>query len=96
MSLFTATTGWLIPVIIIAAFFAICFVFVLLSGIASIGASKAMALNVTYAAWAILFTVLILRDTSVLTPATIICSFIVIVCGIFAAADFKELFEKKK
>lgn len=96
VSLFTATTGWLIPVIIIAAFFATVSYLCYYRAIASIGASKAMALNVTYAAWAILFTVLILRDTSVLTPATIICSFIVIVCGIFAAADFKELFEKKK
>lgn len=96
VSLFTATTGWLIPIIIIAAFFATVSYLCYYRAIASIGASKAMALNVTYAAWAILFTVLILRDTSVLTPPTIICSFIVIVCGIFAAADFKELFEKKK
>lgn len=55
-----------------------------------------MALNVTYAAWAILFTVLILRDTSVLTPVTIACALVVIVCGIFAAADFKDLFSRKK
>ena len=56
-----------------------------------------MALNVTYAAWAILFTVLILRDFSVLTPITIICSIIVLVFGILAAADFKDLvFIKKK
>lgn len=55
-----------------------------------------MALNVTYAAWAIVFTVLILHDTSVLTPVTIICAVIVLVCGIFAAADFKELFGKNK
>ena len=62
--------------------------------IAKIGASKAMALNVTYSAWAILFTVIILRDTSVLTPVTIICALVVLVCGIFAAADIKEIFKK--
>lgn len=60
VSLFTATTGWLIPVIIIAAFFATVSYLCYYRAIASIGASKAMALNVTYAAWAILFTVLIL------------------------------------
>lgn len=51
-----------------------------------------MALNVTYAAWAIVFTVLIYHDTSVLTLTTVMCALIVIVCGIFTAADFKELF----
>jgi hypothetical protein len=55
-----------------------------------------MALNVTYTAWAILFTVLILRDTSVLTLTTVLCSLVVLVCGIFAAADFKDIFDKKK
>ena len=63
--------------------------------IAQIGASKAMALNVTYTAWAILFTVVILRDTSVLTLTTILCSLVVLLCGIFAAADFKDIFGKK-
>lgn len=94
IGLFTTKTGWLIPVIIIAAFFATVSYLCYYRAIALIGASKAMALNVTYAAWAIVFTVLILRDTSILTPITIICAVIVIVCGIFTAADFKELFAK--
>lgn len=96
VSLFATSTGWLIPVIIIAAFFATISYLFYYKAIAAIGASKSMALNVSYAAWAILFTVIILGDTSVLTPITIICSIIVIVCGIFAAADFKELFSKTK
>ena len=54
-----------------------------------------MALNVTYCAWACVFTVLILRDTSVLTPTTIGCSLVVLVCGVFAAADFKEILAKR-
>jgi len=96
VSLFTGQTGWLIPVIVLAAFFATLSYLCYYRAIATIGASKSMALNVTYAAWAILFTVLILRDTSVLTPVTIACALVVIVCGIFAAADFKDLFSRKK
>ena len=41
-----------------------------------------------------LITVVILRDTSVLTPLTILCAVVVLVCGILAAADFRELFKK--
>lgn len=92
--LFTGNTGWLLPIIAFAAFFATISYLFYYKAIASIGASKAMALNVSYSAWAIVFTVLILHDTSVLTPATILCAAVVIVCGILAAADFRELFGK--
>ncbi len=95
-NLLTTNTGWLFPVIALAALFATVSYLCYYKAIATIGASKSMALNVTYAAWSILFTVLILHDTSVLTPVTILCALIVIVCGILAAADFKELFSKKK
>ena len=96
VSLFTSGTGWLLPVIALAAFFATLSYLCYYKAISRIGASKSMALNVTYAAWAIVFTVLILRDTSVLTPVTVLCALVVIVCGILAAADFRELFSKKK
>ena len=94
--LFTSPTGWLLPTIVIAALFATISYLFYYKAIADIGASKAMALNVTYSAWAIIFTVLLLRDTSVLTPMTIFCAVVVLVCGIFAAADFKEIFSRKK
>ena len=94
-SLFTVEAGWVLPTIAIAGIFATISYLFYYKAIARIGASKAMALNVTYSAWAILFTVLILRDTSVLTPLTIACAVVVLVCGIFAAADFKEIFKKK-
>lgn len=93
-SLFTSNTGWLLPTIVIAGFFATVSYLFYYKAIAKIGASKSMALNVSYAAWAILFTVIILKDTSVISPLTIGCSLVVLVCGIFAAADFKELFKK--
>lgn len=88
-------TGMLLPTIAIAGLFATVSYLFYYKAIAKIGASKAMALNVTYTAWAILFTVVILRDTSVLTLTTILCSLVVLVCGIFAAADFKDIFGKK-
>lgn len=94
-SLFVGT-GWLLPTIVLAALFATVSYLCYYRAISKIGASKSMALNVTYAAWAIFFTAVLLRDTSVLTPVTISCAAIVLVCGILAAADFKELFAKNK
>ncbi len=94
-SLFTTNTGWLLPTIAIAALFATVSYLFYYKAIAQIGASKAMALNVTYTAWAILFTVLILRDLTVLSPLTVICAIVVLVCGIFAATDFKNIIAKK-
>ncbi len=89
-------SGILIPIIAVAAFFATLSYLCYYRAIANIGASKAMALNVTYAAWAIMFTAVFLKDASVITPVTIICSFIVIICGIFAAADFKDIFGRNR
>lgn len=95
-TLFTSATGWLIPIIAIAGLLATVSYLFYYKAISQIGASKAMALNVTYCAWSIVFTILILRDTSVLTPTTIVCASVVLVCGIFAAADFKEILFRKR
>ena len=86
----------LLPIIAIAGLFATASYLFYYRAIAQIGASKSMALNITYTAWAIFFTVVILRDFSVLNPITIGCSLVVIVFGILAAADFKELFGKNQ
>lgn len=94
-SLFVSHTGLLLPTIAFAALFATLSYLFYYKAIAGIGASKAMALNVSYSAWAIVFTVILLKDTSVLTPVTVSCSLIVIICGILAAADFRELFSKR-
>lgn len=84
----------LIPTIALAAFFATVSYLFYYRAISQIGASKAMALNITYAAWSIVFTILIFRDTSVLNPITIACTLVVLVCGVLAAADYKELMGK--
>lgn len=94
--LFTGNTGLLLPTIALAALFAMISYLCYYRAITILGASKAMALNVSYAAWSIVFTVLILHDTSVLSPLTIGCAALVIICGIFAAADYKDFLQKSK
>ncbi len=71
--------GMLILTIAIAALFATISYLFYYRAISQIGASKSMALNVSYSAWAIVFTVVFLRDMSVLTPVTIICAIVVLV-----------------
>ena len=95
--LFTVSNAWMLHLIAFAALFATASYLFYYRAINQIGASKAMALNVTYAAWAILFTVIIRGDTSVLKPMTIICALVVLICSILTAADFKDLgFKRKK
>ncbi|MBQ3366859.1 MAG: DMT family transporter [Acidaminococcaceae bacterium] len=94
VSLFSGTE-MLIPTLALAAFFATISYLCYYRAISQIGASKAMAVNVTYAAWAIVFTILVFKDTSVLNPITIICTIVVLVCGVLAAADYKELLGKE-
>ena len=53
-----------------------------------------MALNITYSAWAVVFSIIFLKDTSLLNPVTILCTLAVLVFGILAAADYKDLIKK--
>lgn len=91
-------TGWLLPTIAIAGLFATVSYLFYYKAIAQIGASKAMALNVTYTAWAIVFTaimaVLNLAGAGFPSVTTILCAVVVLVCSIFAAADFKQILGK--
>lgn len=84
-----------LPVIATSALFATISYLLYYKAIAKIGVSKAMGLNITYTAWAILFTVVLLQDYSDLNPLTICCAVIVVICGIFAASDFNTLFKQK-
>ena len=96
ISLFTSQAGWLVPTIALAGLCATLSYLFYYKTISKVGASKAMALNITYTAWAIVFTVLIVKDYSVLNPLTLICASVVVVCGILSATDLKKLFSKKK
>ena len=92
-SLFTGT-GWLLPVIAIAALFATASYLFYYRAISQIGASKSMALNITYCAWAVIISVIFLKDYSLLNPVTILCTIAVLVFGILAGAEYKDLFKK--
>lgn len=97
--LFTPETKWLIPTIIAAGLFATVSYLFYYKAISQIGASKAMALNVTYCAWiALIPVVLVLFGGAmpVFSALQIICTVVVLVCGIFAAADFKEILKRNK
>ena len=84
-------TGWLIPTIAIAALFATASYLFYYRAISQIGASKSMALNITYSAWAVIFSIIFLRDLSLLNPVTILCIVAVLVFGILAGAEYKDL-----
>ena len=92
--LFTSHTGLLLPILALAALFATTSYLCYYRSIARIGASKSMALNVTYAAWALVFTAIVKQDASVFTPLTVACTAVVLVCGILAAADPKQVFPR--
>ena len=94
VSLFNGT-GWLIPTIAIAALFATASYLFYYRAITQIGASKSMALNITYSAWAVVFSVIFLKATELLNPVTILCTVAVLVFGILAGADYRELMKKK-
>ena len=94
-TLFAAGSSNVLPVIGASALFASISYLFYYKAIAKIGASKAMALNITYTAWAIVLTVILFRDLSILNPLTILCTLVVVVCGILAACDLTKLFGKK-
>lgn len=94
LSLFKGT-GWLLPIIAVAALFATASYLFYYKAISQIGASKSMALNITYSAWAVIFSVVFLGDHSLLNPVTITCTIAVLVFGILAGADYKDLLMKE-
>ena len=95
LSLFNGT-GWLIPTIAIAALFATASYLFYYRAISQIGASKSMALNITYSAWAVVFSVIFLGDYGLLNPVTILCTIVVLVFGILAGAEYKDLVKKEE
>ncbi len=60
--------------------------------ISVIGAAKSMALNITYSAWAIPFSLVLIG--TIPDARGIICALIIIIGAIVAATDVKELFKK--
>ena len=95
-TLFTMQEPLLIPVLIGSALFATVSYLLYYVALDKIGAAKTMALNVTYPAWAIILTVIFFGDTGMLNPLSIACTAVVVICGILAACDMKQLVGKKK
>lgn len=93
-SLLQKGSGVFLPSVAGAALFATVSYLFYYRTIARTGASKAMALNITYTAWAIVFTAVILGDLTVMNPQTILCAAAVVVFGVLAATDMKVLFTK--
>lgn len=86
----------LLLTVMAAALFATVSYLFYYKAIGKIGASKAMALNVTYTAWAILFGAVLLNDFSALNPLTVSAAAVIVICGILSATDIKKLFFKKQ
>lgn len=97
--LFTPETKWLIPTIITAGLFATISYLYYYKAISQIGASKAMALNVTYCAWIAIIPMILSLINLKMPEFNILqltCTAVVLICGIFAAADFREIFKKSR
>ena len=94
-TLFTVKEPLLIPVLVGSALAATVSYLMYYVSLDKIGAAKTMALNVTYPAWAIILTVIFFGDTSMLNPLSILCTLVVVICGVLAACDMKQLFGRK-
>lgn len=94
----------LLPTIACAALFATVSYLFYYRAISQIGASKSMALNITYAAWAVVFGVIykgygseIFRQgTHSPNWLVLLCIVVVLVFGILAGADYKDLIKKNQ
>lgn len=62
-------------------------------GISAIGAAKAMALNISYSAWAVVFGFVL--QGSVPSPVTVFICVIILAGTVLAASDWNELFGRK-
>ena len=81
------------PVIALAALLGTASYLFYYKAIAQIGASRAMALNITYSAWAIPFSLVLLGTMP--DARGVICALVIIVGAIAAATDVNELFGRK-
>ena len=82
------------PIIAVAALLGTVSYLCYYKAIARIGAAKSMALNITYSAWAIPFSLLLL---GIMPDARgVVCAIVIIVGAITASTDFKELVLARK
>jgi drug/metabolite transporter (DMT)-like permease len=77
-------------IILLSALFGTASYIYYYKSISRIGASKTMALNITYSAWAIIFAFVFIHTLPDIK--SIICGIVIVVGSIIAATDIKELF----
>lgn len=82
------------PIIALAALFGTVSYLCYYKAINTIGASKAMALNISYSGWAIPIGFLLLG--TIPSATGIICAFVIIIGAIVAATDIRELVGPKR
>lgn len=87
---------WTVPLLALAALAGSASYLFYYISIDKIGASKAMACNITYVAWSVILSLIIFRNFNEYAWYTYICIVVVLVSGLFAAADVKELFKRRK
>lgn len=80
-------------IILLSALFGTASYLCYYKAIATIGAAKSMALNITYSAWAIVFSFLFLKDLP--DMKSILCGIVIVSGSIVAAADIREIFSKE-
>lgn len=88
----TISITWASAVILITALFGTASYVCYYKAIHNIGATKAMSLNITYSAWAILFGVILLGQP--LSFKSVICAVIIMLGSVLATGDIKELISK--
>jgi drug/metabolite transporter (DMT)-like permease len=86
----TSVTG----IILISALFGTASYLFYYKAIHKIGASKAMALNITYSAWAIIFGYVLLQET--VSMKDIVCALVIISGSIVAGGDIREFVKIRK
>lgn len=104
VAILTAIRGWNFTldiatdkvslIILISALFGTASYLFYYRAIATIGPSKSMALNITYSAWSIVFSMILLRDMP--NVKSIICAIVIVGGSLVAATNVNELFGVKK
>lgn len=95
IQLFNITnTEWLIPAIMLAGLFGTTSYLFYYRSINTIGATKALPLNVTYVGWTIIINLILFRNLSDYNWVLYVCIILVFVSSIFAATNISNLKEK--
>ncbi len=91
-NVFSASSSKTAILIISASIFATISYLSYYNAISKIGATKSMALNISYTAWSVIFSIFIFKNSGQFNIQSILFSIIIVVCGILSTVDFKKKF----